>query len=280
MLPFAEFVNLGRDFWANVKLVSERLGYTDRKTQRLRSYTMEEIVGCFAEAKLSYSHLFDQNALKPLGRQLLDYLDKRRDLIQNQVIPKLMNRTQAKKEFDELRQQLHPECHLPMNKQKGDKRHEAYLTGIVNMLTENILGGVRFADNPMGLTVFTDNGKLTRIFPRRMDGAYPDIVDPIAVWQIKEYYGTTTFGSRVADAVYETMLDGDQITDLKEKTGRNVEHYLIVDDRFTWADLGKSYLCRIIDILNEGYLDQAIFGREILTEWPKIVRNWLKTSTK
>ena len=30
----------------------------------------------------------------------------------------------------------------------------------------------------------------------------------MALWEIKEYYYTTTFGSRVADGVYETLLDG------------------------------------------------------------------------
>jgi hypothetical protein len=161
-----------------------------------------------------------------------------------------------------------------MNKQKGAKRHYAYLTGIVNMLTESTLGGVKFADDPRGLTVFTDNGKPIRTFPRRMDGAYPDIIDPKAIWQIKEYYGTTTFGSRVADAIYETMLDGYEVSELQESIGRKVRHYLIVDDKFTWADLGKSYLCRIIDILNEGYLEEAVFGREVLTAWPLIVKTW------
>jgi hypothetical protein len=274
MRAFEQFANQNRDFWANVKLISEQIGYTNRKTGLLRSYTYSEIIESLREANLRFDHLHHEGKLTTFGQQVLDYLEARRDLIQTKIIPNLMNRTEAKKEFDTLRRRVQPKCNLPMNKQKGTKRHHAYLTGIVNMLTEEALGGVKFDDDPRGLTVFTENKKPIRTFSRRMDGAYPNIIDPVAVWQIKEYYGTTTFGSRVADAVYETMLDGEQIIELKEKTGRNVLHYLIVDDRFTWADLGKSYLCRLIDILNEGFVNEVLFGREVLTEWPNIVRQW------
>ena len=38
-----------------------------------------------------------------------------------------------------------------------------------------------------------------------------------ARWEIKEYYGTTTLGSRVADGVYETMLDGLELRELQRK---------------------------------------------------------------
>ena len=93
------------------------------------------------------------------------------------------------------------------------------------------------------------------------------------MWEIKEYYGTTTFGSRVADGVYETMLDGEELKELEEKENIKIKHYLIVDDKFTWWDKGKSYLCRIIDILNSGLVDEVIFGREILDRWPKIMKS-------
>lgn len=46
---------------------------------------------------------------------------------------------------------------------------------------------------------------------RRVEGAFPSPVNPVAVWEIKEYYYTTTFGSRVADGVYESLLDGMEL---------------------------------------------------------------------
>jgi hypothetical protein len=45
----------------------------------------------------------------------------------------------------------------------------------------------------------------------------PGTVNPIAIWEIKEYYYTTTFGSRVADGVYETLLDGMELGFLSTK---------------------------------------------------------------
>lgn len=107
-----------------------------------------------------------------------------------------------------------------------------------------------------------------------MDGAYPSIVDPVAVWEVKEYYGTRTFGSRVADGVYETMLDGYEFEELAEHERREIKHYLIVDDYFTWWDCGRSYLCRIVDMLHMGLVDEVLFGREVLSRWPEIVKSW------
>ena len=108
---------------------------------------------------------------------------------------------------------------------------------------------------------------------RRMDGAYPDVNHPRAAWEVKEYYGTTTFGSRVADGVYETALDGYELNDLRDASVE-VEHYLFLDDRWTWWDQGKSYLCRIVDMLHSGLLDGAFFGREAVVEWPDVVAGW------
>ena len=55
-----------------------------------------------------------------------------------------------------------------------------------------------------------------------------------------------------------------------------VEHYLIVDDYFTWWIMGRSYLCRIIDMLHMGILTQALFGKEVISELPLIVHRWVK----
>ena len=37
-----------------------------------------------------------------------------------------------------------------------------------------------------------------------------------------------------------------------------------------WID-GKSYLCRIIDILNSGLVDEVIVGKEVFTRWPELL---------
>ncbi len=134
-------------------------------------------------------------------------------------------------------------------------------------------GTLGFNDNPLGLSfVLDDNGILVGSSSRRFDGAYPGIVNPKAVWEIKEYYYTTTFGSRVADGLYETQLDGYEFRELNNEHAKKVFHIFFIDAYRAWLGDGKSYLCRIIDFLNAGFVDEVIFGREVLTRWPELFR--------
>jgi len=202
--------------------------------------------------------------------------------MQNQIRDNLMDRREARELFEELRAEVDPPSQLlPFNKQKGAKRHPAYLTGIVNMLTwrglNDRFGEAPFIADPRGPLTFSRDGMPLRTLFRRMDGAFPSLNHPHAAWEIKEYYGTKTFGSRVADGVYESALDGYELNELREE-GIAVDHYLFLDDRFTWWECGKPYICRIIDMLHSGLLDAAFFGREVVTEWPSVIASWPEPS--
>ena len=96
----------------------------------------------------------------------------------------------------------------------------------------------------------------------------------------KEYYYTTTFGSRVADGVYETLLDGMELEELYEHEGVDIKHYLFIDSHYTWWECGKAYLCRIIDMLHMGYVDEVIYGKEVIERLPSIVKEWKKIYKK
>ena len=162
-----------------------------------------------------------------------------------------------------------------MNKQKGDKKAPAYLTALVNMLITSNIDGMACDYNPRALTTVTFDGAPLRTLARRVDGAFPRTVNPIAVWEIKEYYYTTTFGSRVADGVYETLLDGMELEELRVNEGVKVLHYLMVDDHYTWWECGPSYLCRILDMLHMGYVDEVLFGSEVVERLPALVGEWV-----
>ena len=41
--------------------------------------------------------------------------------------------------------------------------------------------------------------------------------------------------------------------------------------------IGRSYLCRMIDMLHMGFVDEVVFGREVLTRLPELVAEWLQT---
>ena len=115
-----------------------------------------------------------------------------------------------------------------------------------------------------------------RTLARRVDGAFPTAVNPIAIWEIKEYYYTTTFGSRVADGVYETLLDGMELEELEASAGYLIDHVLFIDGRYTWWECGRSYLCRMIDMLHMGYVDEIIFGNEVIDRLPLLVQEWMQ----
>lgn len=261
-----------------VRFVSQELGYTNRRTRIIRVYSEDEI------KKLLKTNGY--NADDELIRTVAEYSNTRADLLNNTVQNNLMDIDAARTEFERLHTIWKDEkylCKIPMNKQSEDKRHELYLSSIVNILTEKTLreeglftGTPCFADDPNKfLCVVNQENRIVGAASRRMDGAYPDLNSPKIVWEIKEYYGTTSFGSRVADGVYESQLDGYELQRFEEFAGQRIHHVLIVDDHYTWWTMGRSYLCRLIDILNEGLVDEIIFGREVLTRWPELLRSIL-----
>ncbi|WP_199740755.1 DUF7687 domain-containing protein, partial [Flavobacterium bomense] len=78
--------------------------------------------------------------------------------------------------------------------------------------------------------------------------------------------------SRVADGVYETQLDGYELNEVREHLGRKIHHCLMIDDHNTWWGMGKSYLCRICDMLHMGLVTEVIFGKEVVTRVPLLAK--------
>lgn len=272
----SRFLRQPKSFWANVRSISQQVNYTDRATGQITVPTPDEVAAALRALGLASSHLLAAGgALTESGQSLFAYFRHRADVLNDIVRHQLMNAAQAKALFDQLSAQLRPSCPIPMNKQAGEKRAPAYLTGIVNMLIEAGAEGLPCDYNPGRLTTITRHGAPLRTMARRVDGAFPSTVNPIAVWEIKEYYYTTTFGSRVADGVYETLLDGLELEELREHEGVDVKHYLMVDGSYTWWDSGRSYLCRIIDMLHMGYVDEVFFGREVAQALPTTVKEWV-----
>ncbi|HMN42632.1 MAG TPA: hypothetical protein PKE29_17460 [Phycisphaerales bacterium] len=203
-----------------------------------------------------------------------EYLNYRQTCLK-QIEHLLMDKKRAKAAFDALKAKLRWTGRVAQNKQKGDKAGPAYLTGIVNMLVQSNIGTATFDKDPQSLTTFTRDGCPVRTLTRRLDGAFPSTVNPIAVWEIKEYYNSKTFGSRVAGGVYETILDGIELKELRDSEGVHCRHYIFVDDHHTWWNQGRSYLCRFIDALHLGYADEVLFGREVLDETPRLAKEWV-----
>lgn len=275
MKAFPHFRRMSEDFWAVVKFVSQEIGYTDRRTKTIRVYSEQEIAELFELHRLAMD--------KKLICDIAYYSRLRAAALNDFAKSNLMDAQGVHDVFDELFE-IYSEngllCSLPMNKQKGEKKQTAYFTAIINILTENTIrekglfdGTKGFDDDPRSLMyVIDDEGYVVGASSRRFDGAYPSLVNPKIIWEVKEYYYTTTFGSRVADGVYETQLDGYELRDISERVGYPIKHVLFIDGYKTWWVDGKSYLCRIIDAVNAGLLDEVIIGREVLGRWPELIR--------
>jgi hypothetical protein len=314
MKPNEEFLNQDKSFWAFVRTISEEVGYTVHGEDKIKVPTLVEAADALMSLKLDASSIREHDRPTELGRKLLDYLAYRAAAI-GDIRDHLLNATEAEQMFKEVKRRCSHVCHLPMNKQKGEKKTHAYLTCVVTMLLEETLEGLtplktlpvpeadasearknwlerrqvdevlrpkKYVDklivdgqirngrrdrrsvfhpgdvqrllphcdyDPRTLTTVTVAGRPLRTLARRVDGAYPRPVNPIAIWEIKEYNHTTTFGSRVADGIYETLLDGAELEDLLLE-GHKVRHYLFVDGYRTWWEDGKSYLCRIVDSMH------------------------------
>jgi len=269
------FCTQPKEFWANVRTISQEVGYTERGANSVKIPSLKAIRNEFGRLGLNTAHIASaDNTLSEFGQRLFDYFIFRASVLNDTVQSHLMNRESAEVEFNRLRGQLNPRCQLPMNKQKAEKKNYAFLTGIVNMLVEANICGAPCNYDPRSLTTTTHNSMPLRTLSRRVDGAFPSVVNPIAIWEIKEYYYTTTFGSRVADGVYETLLDGMELEELQVASQRKIQHVLFIDDHFTWWKCGRSYLCRIIDMLHMGYVDEVVFGREVLSRLPELAREW------
>ena len=293
------FANQDKAFWAHVRSISQHCGYTKnrellpqeyrqtkkgpkalkRKTRKIPSKikvpSLEEMCEAMTDLQLGHDHLRTPGG-KPtkLGRLLDEYFQHRANVINGHIQAHLMNSEEAKTLYEDTVALFPSNRPPPMNKQKGEKKAIAYLTATINLLIEANAEGMDCDYDPRELTSVTHERRPVRTLARRVDGAFPQAINPIAIWEIKEYYYTTSFGSRVADGVYETLLDGLELEELRAAEGRDIKHCLMIDGKRTWWKDGKSYLCRIVDMLHMRYVDEVLVGREIMTEMPRLVAEW------
>ena len=275
MEPNPEYLSQPKNFWAYVRTLGEVIGYS--KKGNIQQPSILQIASALEKRFLSVTPVIKNSEPTDLGKSLVSYFAFRSKILHEHAEPNLMNVDEAQNLFEDLQGRLNPSCPIPMNKQKGDKKAAAYFTAVINMLVEAHSDRLPCDYDPRQLTTFTRDGKAVRTLARRIDGCFPSVVNPVAVWEIKEYYYTTTFGSRVAGGVYETLLDGLELEEMASSERIEAKHYLMVDAYYTWWDCGKSYLCRMVDMLHMGLVDEVLFGREVVTRLPEIVPTWVAT---
>jgi hypothetical protein len=247
--------------------------------------TMEKILGTFNKFQLFTNKIFYKNTPTDLGNKVLSYFEYRADILNNEAQFQFMSMDEARELYEQLLKNFEGkykiEWKVPINKQAEEKRNPAFLTGCVNMLIQSSLKGEYTCKyDAKEISSFTSNKFPVRSLSRRVDGSFPGVINPIALWEIKEYYYTTSFGSRIADGVYETMLDGYELKEVRKVINRPVFHYLFIDAKYTWWTMGKSYLCRIVDLIHMGLLTECIIGKHLVERVPVIVEEWKKEYEK
>jgi len=106
---------------------------------------------------------------------------------------------------------------------------------------------------------------------RNLDGAIPSLSNPSIVWEIKEYWGEKSGGSKMSDAVYECNLVGRELREFEDRTEhRHVDHIVFVDGKPQWASR-QSDMRRLIDLFHQGLIDHLFIGREVESDWRELL---------
>lgn len=294
MKSAARWDQMPPEFWHYVRILSEHLGYSRRKVV-LRHNSVAIKQGLVSLGLSTVPLESSQETLISIS-DLVEYFEFRADLIEDVIAKNLQNAAEAKRLFERIAGEYTTGYTLqlksgvenarlyeviggipavaPYNKQKGDKRDIDFLTATSNILISHYLQGDEFDPDPRKVPAFTEDGVVVGSMSRRMDGAFPECVNPVALWEFKCYYYTTTFGSKISDAVYIADLDGYERSDAEEQTGIPIQLTLFIDAYSTWMEQGKSYLCRIVDLLQRGAIDNLVVGAEVETAIPSIVAEW------
>ncbi len=139
---------------------------------------------------------------------------------------------------------------------------------------------LRFVDNPQGRNVWLTRNHL-HVSARRLDGAVSSLVNPFAVWEIKEYWGGgegKAGGSKMSDAVYECHLVGQELRTFERKSGARVRHFVFVDGREQWSSR-RSDLLRLLDLEAQGFIDRLFVGSDVESVWEQALEQTVSEAT-
>ncbi len=160
---------------------------------------------------------------------------------------------------------------------KSQDHHQSSksMVAAVSAIAEDICSSkrIKINSNPQGRCAWHHKNGL-HVTARNLDGAIPSLVNPSAIWEIKEYWGKTSGGSKMSDALYECHLVGFELREYETRFGQKINHIVFLDGKIQWS-ARKSDLKRFIDIMNQGLIDYLIIGKEVETEWRKVLEQIL-----
>src|SRR6266581_6825462 len=109
MKPDKRFLNQPKHFWANVRSVSQHIGYTERGTGRIKVPSLNGIADALKEIGLKSSHVVGEGQqATELGSNLLAYFEHRANVLYDVARPHLMDVKKARATFRKLKKKLKP----------------------------------------------------------------------------------------------------------------------------------------------------------------------------
>jgi hypothetical protein len=107
--PNESFLSQPKEFWANVRSISQQMGYTQARTGKVKVPTFAEIKLSLLALGLSTAHVATpQGEPTAMGESLVAYFGYRAQILNDFVEPRLMDAQRAESTFTELKKQLCP----------------------------------------------------------------------------------------------------------------------------------------------------------------------------
>ncbi|MCS1407071.1 MAG: hypothetical protein M2R45_00227 [Verrucomicrobia subdivision 3 bacterium] len=98
MKPISRFLNRPKSFWASVRSLSQKIGYS--KGGKIKIPTIPQIVKAFNSLGLDSNLLIQTGNPAQLSSDLYDYFKERAYVLENEVESKLLDAEQAKTLFE------------------------------------------------------------------------------------------------------------------------------------------------------------------------------------
>ena len=277
MKPLQEFEYPPEDeFWEYVKLIlnykpsrgRNKLAQTDEMQEVHLRATGEKIPDRVLSGKL----LSPDGEVSALGQELIRYFCRRAQQVSS-LLDDLREEEEGLEEMESLG--LIAKKHKPQS--PGQSESPRIVQQTIEAISQRVAAesGMEVNTDPGGRCVMFVNDHLL-VTPRRMDGALPGLFNPVALWEIKEYWGRAG-GSKMSDVVYESELVGWALYRFNKAlpSAAQVHHYVIIDGKGRWKGDSRggrqSDLGRLVDLLNQGLISELLYGKNILPEWTRIL---------
>jgi len=193
--------------------------------------------------------LVKDGELSELGLEILKYFDKRAKQVE-EAIRRLRTRERASEDLMELGLSVNE-----MELKSGKFRR------IVSKEVEYLLDKLGIPHKKTDSYFWIRIGNDIYTSPRKVDKTIPGPVNPEVIIEIKEYWGEKAGGSKMTNAIYETLAVASVLKKAR-RCGYSARYVIILDGKKQWQSR-KSDLGRFLDLLNSGVIDELLCGEEI-----------------